>query len=178
MFKSTGLYFTCQIGNLSDDTLETTNFSMTEGLSELFTLSVTLVSARDDINVHEYLLQPVSFTITVDGIDQRIINGVISAFEQGDTGFRRTYYYLTVRPTLWVLSLNQDSRIFHKKSVPQLLDELIQPFCVQGRNLLMKESHPVHEYVTQKRESSWDFFNRLASQEGITYWFDQEGPLL
>lgn len=87
MLKSTGLYFTCQIGNLSDDTLETTNFSMTEGLSELFTLSVTLVSARDDINVHEYLLQPVSFTITVDGIDQRIINGVVSAFEQGDTGF-------------------------------------------------------------------------------------------
>lgn len=175
MLKSTGLYFTCQIGNLSDDTLETTNFSMTEGISELFTLSVTLVSTRGDINVHEYLLQPVSFTITVDGIDQRIINGVVSAFEQGDTGFQRTYYYLTVRPSLWVLSLNQDSRIFHKKSVPQLLDELIQPFCVQGRNLMMKESHPVHEYVTQKRESSWDFFNRLASQEGITYWFDQEG---
>ncbi|MGR6438967.1 hypothetical protein ACU42Y_09935 [Proteus mirabilis] len=40
-----GLVFTCTIGGLPDDTFQVTEFNLTEGLSSLFSLSISAVSA-------------------------------------------------------------------------------------------------------------------------------------
>ncbi|WP_257571814.1 contractile injection system protein, VgrG/Pvc8 family, partial [Hafnia paralvei] len=121
MPMDTGLYFSCQVGSLPLDTFDVTEFHLQEGLSELFTLSLTVVSHSDDIDMQSQLLQTAVLTITSDGDPLRIITGVVSSAEQGDSGFRRTFYYLTVRPAMWVMTLDQDSRIYHQKAVPDLL---------------------------------------------------------
>lgn len=98
MPMDTGLYFSCQIGALPIETFDVAEFNLSEGLSELFTLTLTLVSTSDSIDMQSQLLQSAVLTITVDGDVKRIVTGVVTSAEQGDSGFRRTYYYLTVRP--------------------------------------------------------------------------------
>lgn len=170
----TGLYFSCKIGGLPDDTFDVFEFTLNEGLSELFTLTLTLVSKNANIVLNDQLLQQASLTVSSKGVEQRTISGLVASIEQGDSGFRRTFYTIVIKPELWKLTLKQDSRIFHFKSVPDILDALLREHRLVAKNQLQDE-HQSREYVTQKRESDYAFFSRLAAEEGISFWFEQKG---
>ncbi|WP_350307837.1 contractile injection system protein, VgrG/Pvc8 family, partial [Photorhabdus viridis] len=38
----------------------------------------------------------------------------------------------------------------------------------------LNEFHYTREYVTQKRESDYDFFARLVAEEGLNFWFEDD----
>ncbi len=170
-----GLYFSCQIGGLPTNTFDVAEFHLNEKLSELFELTLTLVSHNANINIDDLLLLPASLTITVNDIKQRTIAGIVARAEHGDSGFRRTFYTLTIRPEMWTMTLNQESRIYHQRSVPQVLTELLQQNQIQASCVQLKDAHQPREFVTQKRESDYQFFCRLASEEGVVFWFDADG---
>lgn len=167
----TGLYFTARIGELPAETFDVVEFHLHEGLSELFELSITLVSSEADIDVQSQLLKRASLTVFSYGTEQRTVNGVVASLMQGDTGFRRTYYTVIIRPHLWTLTLGRDSRIFHLSTVPEILDEILKEHSVRAEKQFVT-SHPRREYTTMKRESYYEFFSRLAAEEGISYWFE------
>ncbi|PHM66379.1 Rhs element Vgr family protein [Xenorhabdus stockiae] len=48
-----GLVFTCQIGSLPLTTFQVVDFSLQEGLSQLFHLSMTVVSSFDNVGLSE-----------------------------------------------------------------------------------------------------------------------------
>ena len=168
-----GLYFFCKIGRLDELTFDVVDFTLEESLSTLFTLTLNLSSKNRDINLSEQLLKPVQLTIFVDGVKQRTINGIVGSAERGDIGFKRSHYIFTIHPEAWQLTLSKDSRIFHFKSVPEILNELLQKYNIVAGSQFM-DPHPVREYVTQKRETDYDFFCRLAAEEGIMFWFEEE----
>lgn len=172
--RNTGLYFTCLIGGLPEETFDVVEFTLEEGLSSLFTLELVLVSKQPDLDAEEQLLQQASLTVWVDEIEQRTINGVVASMMQGDTGFERTYYYITVRPQMWTMTLDQDSRIYHQSSVPDILAEIVSNYGLQAQSRF-DNPHQPREYTTMKRESSYAFFSRLAAEEGITFWFNDQG---
>lgn len=172
--KKTGLYFSCQIGDTPDGTFEVAEFTLNEGLSTLFTLSLTLVSKQRAIDTDAQLLQKGSLTVKLDDEEQRTVTGVIESIDMGNSNFHYTYYYVTVRPPLWLLTLDQDSRIYHNTTVPDLLKEILQQKNVQGQGRFL-DTHQPREYITMKRESSYAFFSRLAAEEGIAYWYTPEG---
>lgn len=62
-----GLVFTCEIGLLPPGTLQVTDFSLTEGLSSLFSLSINAVSLLPVIDFQEHLGQVSSLTVKRDG---------------------------------------------------------------------------------------------------------------
>lgn len=172
--KKTGLYFSCQIGDTPDGTFEVAEFTLNEGLSTLFTLSLTLVSKQRAIDTDAQLLQKGSLTVKLDDEEQRTVTGVIESIDMGNSNFHYTYYYVTVRPSLWLLTLDQDSRIYHNTTVPDLLKKILQQKNVQGQGRFL-DTHQPREYITMKRESSYAFFSRLAAEEGIAYWYTPEG---
>lgn len=88
-------------------------------------------------------------------------------------GFKRSFYTFIIRPAMWLLTLVQDSRIYHFKSVPDIIDEILKDFNIPFDKQLM-DRHSVREYVTQKRESYYQFVSRLASEEGIIFWFEED----
>lgn len=169
----TGLSFSCQVGDLPENTFNVVGFELHEALSTLFTLNLTLVSSLPDIDAEQQLLKRASLSVYVNGIEQRTVHGVVASLMQGDTGFRRTYYTVTIKPHLWTLTLGQDSRIFHLSSVPEILSEILKEHSVRSESQF-KTRHPRREYTTMKRESYYDFFARLAAEEGITYWFEEK----
>jgi len=167
-----GMFFTFNIQGLEPDFLRVVDFTFDEAISELFDLQIQLVSFDHDIELNAQLLKSATLTIWNSGVLQRKITGIVIHFERGQTGVRRTYWRARIKPEAWVLTLTQDSRIFHQLSFVQILAILLKQDNIRSQ-LQFFTSHSTHEYVTQKRETNWEFFNRLSSQEGIIYWFDE-----
>ncbi|MDC9597795.1 type VI secretion system tip protein TssI/VgrG [Xenorhabdus anantnagensis] len=176
-----GLRFTFQIAGLPEGTFSVGEFSLQEGLSELFTLNLTLVRAGNlnpfkpltEIKLTLLLMQEAVLQIFHGPLLQRKITGIISHADWIGTDGNKTLYSVTVRPALWRLTLNQESRIFHQQNVPAILSGLLKKHKVRADSKLY-DPHQDREYVTQKRESDYAFFSRLAAEEGISFWFEDE----
>ena len=174
----TGLVFTCQIGDLPKSTFQVTQFDLNEGLSALFTLSIHAVSEQRDIDFANQLGVASSLTVSRDGKTIRTVQGLLASAEQGNTDGVKTWYQFVIRPEMWVMTLNQDSRIFQHKTVPQILQQLLDEAHIKYDNQFYQpELHQTRRYITQKRESAYAFWCHLAFEEGINFWFE-EGPKL
>ncbi|WP_340621565.1 type VI secretion system tip protein TssI/VgrG [Xenorhabdus siamensis] len=180
MLKS-GLRFVCRIGGLPESTFAVADFTLREGLSDLFTLNLTLVQSLPDnpfkpkpeIDLTALLMQEAVLQIFHGVREQRKITGIISHADWCGTDGNKNLYTFTVRPSLWRLTLNQDSRIYHRQSVPDILKLLLKKHHIRADSKL-EDAHQSREYITQKRESDYAFFCRLAAEEGISFWFEDE----
>ncbi|MBQ0695266.1 type VI secretion system tip protein VgrG [Providencia stuartii] len=174
--EPSGLVFTCQIGTLLPGTLQVTEFSLTEALSSLFSLSINAVSLEQTLDFQAHLGKASSLTVKRDGQVERVITGILAEAVQGNSDGVKTWYHFVIRPEMWIMTLKQDSRIFQDTTVPKILEILLDESHVKHDKLLYHpEEHLERPYTTQKRETMYDFWCRLAAEEGITFWFE-EGP--
>ncbi len=170
-----GLVYSCQIGDLPLDTFQLTEFTLDEAMSELFTLSLSAVSARPYIDFDSQLGKASSLTVFRNGIALRTVNGILAGVEQGNTDGVKTWYQMVIRPEMWIMTLNQDSRIFQQQSVPMILNSLLDEAHVKADcKFYQDDLHPERDYITQKRESAFEFWCRLAFEEGINFWFEEK----
>ncbi|UFH68269.1 type VI secretion system Vgr family protein [Morganella morganii] len=173
-----GLVFTCKIGRLPENTFQVTEFTLNEEISSLFTLSVSVVSLLPSVRFKECLGMAASLTVTRNGTRIRTVQGLLASAEQGNTDGNKTWYHFIIRPEMWIMTLNQDSRIFRQQSVPEVLATLLKEAHVKNDlKFYQDELHQKREYITQKRESAYEFWCRLAFEEGINFWFE-DGPKL
>ncbi|MEX9762186.1 type VI secretion system Vgr family protein [Proteus mirabilis] len=173
-----GLVFTCQIGGLPEETFQVTQFDLQEGISQIFTLSIQAVSPLSEIDFNDVLGMASSLTVKRDGHILRTVQGILAAAEQGNTDGVKTWYQFVIRPEMWVMTLKQDSRIFQDTTVPHILETLLNESHIKyDKQLYHPEEHLQRAYTTQKRETMYDFWCRLAAEEGINFWFE-EGPQL
>ncbi|MEX5733685.1 type VI secretion system Vgr family protein [Providencia hangzhouensis] len=174
----TGLVFTCTIGGLPENTFQVTQFDLQEGLSQLFSLSIQAVSPLPEIDFQTVLGVASSLTVKRDGKILRTVQGILAGAEQGNTDGVKTWYHFVIRPEMWVMTLKQDSRIFQNMTVPNILETLLNESHIKyDKQFYHPEEHLKREYITQKRETMYEFWCRLAAEEGINYWFE-EGPQL
>ena len=174
----TGLVFTCTIGGLPENTFQVTQFDLQEGLSQLFSLSIQAVSPLPEIDFQTVLGVASSLTVKRDGKILRTVQGILAGAEQGNTDGVKTWYHFVIRPEMWVMTLKQDSRIFQNMTVPNILETLLSESHIKfDKQFYHPEEHLKREYITQKRETMYEFWCRLAAEEGINYWFE-EGPQL
>ncbi|NBF13585.1 contractile injection system protein, VgrG/Pvc8 family, partial [Pseudomonas sp. Fl4BN1] len=100
---------------------EVVEFTLEEGLSEPYRLTLELASANSAIDFGQILDQPSVLTIWQGSTQVRHVHGLVSSFTQGTTGFRRTRYRMLVEPQLARLGLSSNWRIFQQQSVPEIL---------------------------------------------------------
>ncbi|MGH8466922.1 MAG: type VI secretion system Vgr family protein, partial [Pseudomonas sp.] len=150
-------------------------FRLFEALSQPFRLELDLASAQDNADPIALLDQPAIFTIARHGEPVRQVHGIVTAFDQGDTGFRRTRYQAVVEPSLVRLNLRHNSRIFQRNGVPDIIGTLLKEQRVLSRFDLPRAKHHLErEYCVQHREQDLQFFQRLAGEEGLVYYFDAD----
>jgi hypothetical protein len=76
------------------------------------------------------------------------------------------------------LQHGQDSRIFEKRTTPQIIEEVLKEALEPlGREVRLKLSrtYPVRDSCVQYKESDWDFVHRLMTDKGITFYLDEGG---
>nr|WP_314482098.1 type VI secretion system tip protein TssI/VgrG [uncultured Pseudomonas sp.] len=150
---------------------EVVSFTLKEGISQPFTLELQLVSYENDIDFGELLDKPVLFTIWNAKRPVRYVHGLVSRFSQAESGFYRTYYHALVEPQLARASLRSNWRIFQHKTVPQILELMLERQGIEQYELRASMDHQVREFCVQAGETDLAFFARLAGEEGFVYRF-------
>ncbi|WP_342315669.1 contractile injection system protein, VgrG/Pvc8 family [Lysobacter sp. FW306-1B-D06B] len=79
--------------------LDVVRFELEESVSQPFRLELDLSSFNDAIDTNTLLDHEATFTIERDGIAERTVVGIVTAFETDETGFQRTRYRAVVEST-------------------------------------------------------------------------------
>ncbi|KHS84423.1 type VI secretion system tip protein VgrG [Pectobacterium carotovorum] len=174
MANSTGLQFTVKVGALPASTFAVVDFQLSEALNQPFALSLNLASALPDVDFGTVLDQPCELLVWYEGELQRRVSGIISAFAQGDTGFRRTRYQAEVRPALWRLGLRTNARIFQAQKPEAIIGALLEEAGITDYAFALRHDHAPREYCVQYRESDLAFVTRLAAEEGMYFFHEFE----
>ncbi|PXB04106.1 type VI secretion system Vgr family protein [Pectobacterium carotovorum] len=174
MANSTGLQFTVKVGALPASTFSVVDFQLSEALNQPFALSLNLASALPGIDFGAVLDQPCELRVWYEGELKRRVSGIISAFAQGDTGFRRTRYQAEVRPALWRLGLRTNARIFQAQKPEDIIGTLLEESGITDYAFALRHDHAPREYCVQYRESDLAFVTRLAAEEGLYFFHEFE----
>ncbi|ACX88451.1 type VI secretion system Vgr family protein [Pectobacterium parmentieri WPP163] len=174
MANSTGLQFTVKVGALPESTFAVVDFQLSEALNQPFALSLNLASALPGIDFGAVLDQPCELRVWYEGELKRRVSGIISAFAQGDTGFRRTRYQAEVRPALWRLGLRTNARIFQAQKPEDIIGTLLEESGITDYAFALRHDHAPREYCVQYRESDLAFVTRLVAEEGLYFFHEFE----
>lgn len=159
-----------------DQPLRVARVRGTERISDAYEFHITLASESDALDLDAAVARPALLTIRSDeGKAPRYIHGIISRFEQGDSGKRSTAYHATLVPRAWLLLLREDCRIFQEQAAPDIIAAVLTSAGLSAGadfRLSLSGNYPPREYCVQFRESDWDFIQRLMEEEGICCFFE------
>lgn len=144
-------------------------FTLEEGLSETYRLTLLLSSADAAVDFGAVLDEPALFTIWHAAQPARYVHGIVTEFEQAETGFRRTRYRAVVEPSLARAALCADWRIYQHMSVPDILADVIKRQGITDYEQVSTHEHLPREYCVQAGDTDLAFLDRLAAEEGYFY---------
>ena len=147
------------------------SFKLKEGLSRLFRLELELSSFDASPSFVEILDNNATFTFWKDMEVVRYVNGIVTSFEQGETGFERTRYKMVIEPSLVRASYQSDNKIFQRQTSEEIIRTLLSKNQVSQVEFHLTESFWQREYCVQYRETDLEFIERLAAEEGTYYYF-------
>ncbi|WP_162618942.1 type VI secretion system Vgr family protein, partial [Tritonibacter mobilis] len=163
---------------LGSDALVLLRMDGTEELSGDFEWRVEALSTQNTLDLSALLGTHATVEINhAQGV--RAFDGIVCEAEQRgafENGFR---YDLTLRPWLHVASLRRNMRIFHNKTVIEIVQEVLSSYAALGNPHLevrVMDDYPVLEYTVQYGESDADFIRRQLERFGITWsWRHEAG---
>jgi len=159
---------------LGADALLVRSVTCTEQISRLFQIELDLISTDGEIEFEQLIGE--SATIRLEAVEDqtRYFNGVISRFVQTKNDGSFAHYRATVVPWLWLLTRTSDCRIFQKKAIPEIIEEVFKGHGLDSYRLSLSGTYKPWEYCVQYRETDFNFVSRLMEQEGIYYFFEHE----
>ena len=159
---------------LGKDVLLLRGVSGQEGISQLFSFELDLLSTHADIKFEDIIGKNVTIRVRIGDEDERFFNGFISRFSQqgNDTGLAN--YRATMVPWLWFLSRTTDCRIFQNLSIPDIIKKIFSDLGFSDYKFSLKGAYQKWDYCVQYRETDLNFVARLMEQEGIFYYFEHQ----
>lgn len=161
---------------LGPDELVLLHFSGSDRLNDLFEYHVEALSANKAVDFDKLLGTHATFTIKTPA-GERHYDGIIAQAEWAGESKDGIHYMFTLRPWIWLAGLRRNQRIFHNKSVVEVLTTLLQPYAGLGKPAVdnrLTKSYPTLEYTVQYRESDLAFACRLMERFGINYHFTHD----
>jgi len=163
--------------SLGDDLLLVRSFSLTEQLGRLSRIDVELMSEDAAIDFDQLIGTNATLRVDLPDKKQRFFNGFVSRFLQTEHQRNNACYQATLVPWLWFLTRTADCRIFQKKNVPDILEEVFQAHGFKDYKLDLSREYREWEYCVQYRETDFNFVSRLMEQEGIYYFIEHQDGL-
>ncbi|MDH5197281.1 MAG: type VI secretion system tip protein VgrG, partial [Gemmatimonadota bacterium] len=149
-------------------------FAGNEGVSQLFSFTLDLLSENAAVDPASVLRKPATVTIELPGGGQRYINGTVNRFLQLGQLEGLTFYRAEIVPWLWFLSLSSDCKIFQNLSVTEIVEQVFKDLGYSDFAIRCAGTYPKREYCVQYRETHLNFVSRLLEEEGIFYFFEHE----
>ena len=158
-------------GDLSNSLIPV-QFHGREGLSELHSYTVDIVSSELSLSPDDILGHDASVVLKHAGFERKF-TGIIARFSPGPMwgggrGFRS--YQLELVPKLWLATLNARCRSFLSQTATDIVESVLREY-EQVPSSRGATGRPDREYCLQYCESDYNFISRLLEQEGIFYYF-------
>src|SRR5262245_22216219 len=134
---------------LGKDVLLLDTLEGTEGLSRLFRFNLVLVSETRTINPADLVGQRVGVAIELPDKKVRYVNGFVNRFAIGDVEGHLAHYYAEVVPWLWFLTKTADCRIFQKKTVSDIIQQIFKDSGFTDFKVQLQGSFEPREYCVQ-----------------------------
>jgi len=155
---------------LGPDALLLDAFQGSEGLSQLFSYTLTLRSESNTLQAADVIGTSATVTLQVASDPARHVNGIVSRFTYLGTSNDFALYSLELVPRLWLLTLGRDRVIYQNLSASDIIQQVLGDFGVTFSSRLTG-SYGVREYCVRYDETAFDFISRLMEEEGIFYFF-------
>jgi len=147
-----------------------------EGLSQLYSFEILLVSEKADLDLEAILQSPAVFTIKSKNGDLPY-HGILASFEQLHKADAWVFYRAVLRPKLWWLTLTHHNQVFLNKKLDQFLTDVLQDGGLSSGldfQFKLQGQYPVWDYLCQFSESHFGFLSRWLERDGVYYWFEQD----
>lgn len=157
---------------ISDIEFRIIDFTAYENISSPFEVNLNLAS-EDEIKFDDVVGKEALLTISSEEGD-RYFHGIICQFMQTGSKGRFFLYNARMVPSLWLLSLEQDCRIFQKKNVQEIVQQILEEDNITSDRFKfrLQDKYQPREYCVQYRETDLNFISRLLEEEGIFYFFE------
>ncbi len=121
------------VPRLGSDVLLLARFTGREAISEPFEFKVTMYSQNAAIVAGDVLRKSATISIHISDTDTRYFNGIFRDFMQGGFDQRSALYTYeaTIVPSLWLLSLGWNCKIFQNMSFPISFSKSCQTMALQ-----------------------------------------------
>jgi type VI secretion system Vgr family protein len=164
--------FLFNLGERTD--IRVLSFHVTEALSTNFSVDLTL-ACDQDVTFDDVIGQTACLTVLGHQTD-RYWHGVIRDFTFMGTNERFLIFRATLVPVLWLLTQEQDCRIFQDENTQQIVEKILKEAGLTGKEYAFNNQNPgtTREYCVQYRESDFNFISRLLEEDGIFFFFDHD----
>lgn len=147
-------------------------FTATETVNAPFEIVIELASDDPNIDLHELMDADACLGIFDKYSQPRFLHGIVTEIEKGQSGIRRTFYSVVLRPSIHRLAHTSDSRIWQETDIPSLVREVLNEHNIANVDWRLDATYASREYATQYRETALDFIMRVLAEEGIFYFFE------
>ena len=160
---------------LGEDVLLLKAFTGYEGISRLFNFRLDLLSDNHAISFKDIIGKNVTLRVVLDDDGkERFFNGYVSRFRQSGSDARFTHYHMEVVPWTWFLTQCAGCRIFQKKSIPDIVQQIFKDRGLNDFRVSLMSTYDPLDYCVQYRETDFNFVSRLMERCGIFYFFEHE----
>ncbi|WP_394835362.1 type VI secretion system tip protein VgrG [Pendulispora rubella] len=170
------LAFQLGVTDLDANLLRVASFRAVEDLSTLFRYTIVVGTDPEAVpQLEEALGRDATFVIERDGKPVRRVNGIVTNVSPDGAfiGKSQARVVFTLEPRMANLRYSGGFRIFQDKAVHEIIEELCKPEQIE----CLWYVRPVPQkrtYCTQFDESDFEFIARLASEEGMHFFFKHE----
>ncbi len=163
-----------EIPGFAADAVRVASFRGDEHLSSLFRYALDVATSPDDVaNLEASLGKEATFLIQRDGAFERGVHGILTEIwpDGSYVGTNQARSSIVIEPRLANLRYSGGFRIFQQQSVKDIITALVAPERVDVEWRLRPDP-AVRDYRTQLDESDLEFLERLAADEGLTFFFE------
>jgi type VI secretion system secreted protein VgrG len=149
------------------------SFKGREGLSQAYSFELLLVCEDSGVELKSMMGQLVTIEIELATGSPRYLAGYLTRFASIGSDGGMTRYTATLNPWFSMLKNRFDTRIFQGNTVEEVVTQVFALCPAFSRHeFRLTKPQKRYTYITQYRETDFNFVQRLLEEEGMFYYFE------
>ena len=156
-----------------DQQLLLESFKGREALSQAYSFELLLICEDSGVELKSMMGQLVTIEIELADSTPRYIAGYLTRFASTGSDGGMARYTATLNPWFSMLKNRFDTRIFQGNTVEEVVTQVFALCPAFSRHeFRLTKPQKRYTYITQYRETDFNFVQRLLEEEGMFYYFE------
>jgi type VI secretion system secreted protein VgrG len=149
------------------------SFKGREALSQAYSFELLLICQDSGVELKSMMGQLVTIEIELAESTPRYIAGYLTRFASTGSDGGMARYTATLNPWFSMLKNRFDTRIFQGNTVEEVVTQVFALCPAFSRHeFRLTKPQKRYTYITQYRETDFNFVQRLLEEEGMFYYFE------